>query len=306
MRMQSFTIMKMFLAAVGSSMLCQAVLHKVKPGVLAASREPPSNPGWVRAVCGGLLVGVGMTTAGAGPTMFPAAMQAVNGSLPLLAGALAGGTLFWVLDKKVGAFPPSVCGNPNTQLLDKRQGRDYATVAMAVGTALVAASWGIEKFSPIAGELKAVNNRIYNPLLPTLAGCIVGLNQLPLRVLYECAQGGSASIMTMLSLGTNGLIAPEWKPANLAEMAQFIYVWIGTALGACYALGSLAPEFTHKQAYPPLRMFLGGALGIFGARMAGGCTCGHGVSGFSELNLVSFVVTACIFAGGMATANLVF
>ena len=52
--------------------------------------------------------------------------------------------------------------------------------------------------------------------------------------------------------------------------------------------------------------FIGGVLLIFGARLAGGCTSGHGLSGSMQLAVSGWVFFACIFAGGVATAQLLF
>jgi uncharacterized membrane protein YedE/YeeE len=52
--------------------------------------------------------------------------------------------------------------------------------------------------------------------------------------------------------------------------------------------------------------FLGGVLLIFGARLAGGCTSGHGLSGSMQLAVSGWVFFACIFASGVATAKLLF
>jgi uncharacterized protein len=52
--------------------------------------------------------------------------------------------------------------------------------------------------------------------------------------------------------------------------------------------------------------FLGGALMMFGARMAGGCTSGHGISGTLQLALSSWIFVAVIFLTGIATAYLLF
>jgi uncharacterized membrane protein YedE/YeeE len=50
----------------------------------------------------------------------------------------------------------------------------------------------------------------------------------------------------------------------------------------------------------------GGILLGFGARWAGGCTSGHGISGSIQLSLASMVTAACFFAGGIAVAMLIF
>lgn len=51
---------------------------------------------------------------------------------------------------------------------------------------------------------------------------------------------------------------------------------------------------------------LGGIFLAIGARWAGGCTSGHGISGTLQLSLSSMVAAACFFAGGIATAFLLF
>ena len=48
--------------------------------------------------------------------------------------------------------------------------------------------------------------------------------------------------------------------------------------------------------------FLGGAVLLFGARLAGGCTSGHSLSGGLQLAVSSWIFTASMFAAGVATA----
>lgn len=46
----------------------------------------------------------------------------------------------------------------------------------------------------------------------------------------------------------------------------------------------------------------GGILLGFGARWAGGCTSGHGISGSIQLSLASIITAACFFIGGITVA----
>ena len=48
--------------------------------------------------------------------------------------------------------------------------------------------------------------------------------------------------------------------------------------------------------------FGGGLLMAFGARLAGGCTSGHGISGTMQLNPGSWIAAICFFIGGIAVA----
>lgn len=50
----------------------------------------------------------------------------------------------------------------------------------------------------------------------------------------------------------------------------------------------------------------GGILMGFGARWAGGCTSGHGISGTMQLAVTSWISAIMFFAGGIAGAFLIF
>jgi len=52
--------------------------------------------------------------------------------------------------------------------------------------------------------------------------------------------------------------------------------------------------------------FGGGLLMAFGARLAGGCTSGHGISGTMQLNVASWIAVICFFIGGIAVAMTLF
>jgi uncharacterized membrane protein YedE/YeeE len=52
--------------------------------------------------------------------------------------------------------------------------------------------------------------------------------------------------------------------------------------------------------------FVGGAIIMYGARMAGGCTSGHGISGSLQLAVSSWVFFLTLFAFGLATALVLF
>jgi hypothetical protein len=55
-----------------------------------------------------------------------------------------------------------------------------------------------------------------------------------------------------------------------------------------------------------LAAFAGGVLMMFGARVALGCTSGHGISGALQLAVSSWVFTAVLFATGVPAAFLIY
>jgi uncharacterized membrane protein YedE/YeeE len=52
--------------------------------------------------------------------------------------------------------------------------------------------------------------------------------------------------------------------------------------------------------------FLGGAVAMFGARLADGCPSGHGLSGSLQLAASGFVALVCFFVGGLIVARLIY
>ena len=52
--------------------------------------------------------------------------------------------------------------------------------------------------------------------------------------------------------------------------------------------------------------FVGGAIAMYGARLANGCTSGNGISGGLQLALSGWTFLAAMFVAGIATAFVMF
>ncbi len=78
---------------------------------------------------------------------------------------------------------------------------------------------------------------------------------------------------------------------------QFKALWIPTKWAEAFG-DSYLPRWLVSLA--------GGILLGFGARWAGGCTSGHGISGTLQLAVSSWLAALCFFIGGIATAMVVF
>jgi len=65
-------------------------------------------------------------------------------------------------------------------------------------------------------------------------------------------------------------------------------------------------EFGQSSPRRMAHAFIGGALLLFGARLAGGCTSGHMISGISQLTIGSFLFGISIFASGILTARMLY
>lgn len=66
----------------------------------------------------------------------------------------------------------------------------------------------------------------------------------------------------------------------------------------CYDVIALSNTAAKVEGVGWAMSFIGGFVMLFGARLGGGCTSGHGLSGVGVLALVSFVAVAAMFAGG--------
>jgi hypothetical protein len=105
------------------------------------------------------------------------------------------------------------------------------------------------------------------------------------------------------------------KPIIAWEVMLFVGVIIGSFLAAWFGgtiHAKLLPD-TWVQRFGAdsgtLRIItaaIGGALMAFGARTAGGCTSGHGISGTMQLSVGSWIALICFFIGGIAVAIPIF
>jgi hypothetical protein len=67
-----------------------------------------------------------------------------------------------------------------------------------------------------------------------------------------------------------------------------------------------ADAFGHSFTVRWLVSLVGGIILGFGARWAGGCTSGHGISGTLQLAISSWLAAICFFIGGIITAMVIF
>lgn len=69
-----------------------------------------------------------------------------------------------------------------------------------------------------------------------------------------------------------------------------------------FGLGTRFDELAGSGIRGALQLVVGGMFVGFGARMAGGCTSGHGLSGLASFRLASALATAAMFVGGIAVS----
>ncbi|TWT52140.1 YeeE/YedE thiosulfate transporter family protein [Allorhodopirellula solitaria] len=92
-----------------------------------------------------------------------------------------------------------------------------------------------------------------------------------------------------------------------AVLGSFLAAWSGGELTGTYLQEMWVVRFgADSGLLRTLVALLGGALMAYGARMAGGCTSGHGISGTLQLAVSSWIAVICFFIGGIVAAMLIY
>ncbi|HVV71616.1 MAG TPA: YeeE/YedE thiosulfate transporter family protein [Verrucomicrobiae bacterium] len=128
----------------------------------------------------------------------------------------------------------------------------------------------------------------------------------------------AASLCATPIMGVDAVAKNAYWTKFPFKMDYHMLFLIGTFLGSL--LSVLVSRSFRLEALPSIwsehfgnsrnkRMasaFVGGAVIMYGARMAGGCTSGHGISGCLQLALSSWVFFLILFGFGLITAFLLF
>ncbi|MBN1938605.1 MAG: YeeE/YedE family protein [Candidatus Aminicenantes bacterium] len=120
----------------------------------------------------------------------------------------------------------------------------------------------------LVGGKKVLENTYYRKFAP--------------RIDWELMLVLGIAVGAWLSARLSGTFETSWVPA----------LWAGT--------------FGDAVGLRIATAFIGGIFMGFGARWAGGCTSGHGISGTLQLTVVSWVAAVFFFIGGIAAAHLLF
>jgi uncharacterized membrane protein YedE/YeeE len=67
-----------------------------------------------------------------------------------------------------------------------------------------------------------------------------------------------------------------------------------------------AERFGTNPALRGIAAFIGGIIAMFGARLAGGCPSGHGLSGVSQLAASGLIAMIFFFVGGIIMTRIVY
>ncbi len=120
--------------------------------------------------------------------------------------------------------------------------------------------------------------------------------------------GGAAALFLLLSgrlAGVSTMLDGALKPTS-SEFPWRLAFLVGLVAGG-FAVAMLQPSLVPSITVSPSVAVLvaGGVIAGFGARVAGGCTSGHGVCGIPRLSKRSIVATAVFMATAVITVTII-
>lgn len=148
----------------------------------------------------------------------------------------------------------------------------------------------------IFGLLSAVAIALYGPIgvsgtYPRLVGSVA-------RAVVPAWAAANPYLVKMGSIVT---------PESMLVVGLLIGGFIASRLERGYKAPAIEPvhrsETTSRRRY--VDAFIGGFLILVGARIAGGCTSGHIISGITQLSISSMIFAAGVFGAGIFTAKMI-
>jgi len=158
---------------------------------------------------------------------------------------------------------------------------------------------------------------------PYLVGVLIGLLNIGSMLVSKKPLGTSTSYMKIGGMiygffNKKKVEKNEYYEKSKLKLDWGIMLVIGIVLGAFLSAqlsGSfnltVVPNMWAKEVSDSafIRFIVAAIGGIFlgvGARWANGCTSGHGITGTSQLSLISWVASIAFFVGGIAVALLIY
>ena len=141
---------------------------------------------------------------------------------------------------------------------------------------------------------------------------------LAITLQYEHIAAMAQMAVSPESVANNRYYAVRAQAGLEPKVGWYLMLLVGVFLGAM--LSSWLSGDRSKITVPPLwrwrfgestgkrfaGAFVGGALMVLGARIAGGCTSGHGISGTLQLAVQSWMFIGLAFATAVGAAFLIF
>lgn len=291
LRLTDFHMLLAFMSASACSAVIVAASNASSFAKLGHRKD--SSVGWFGKhdgnIVGGALLGMGMGLTGAcpGTVLVQTAAGAGQGLYVLLGGTL-GGIVYVKWSQR--RAPNAVTEGQYTIM--QKTGLSTSTAVLGSEILLLAVITAANSLAPRGPYF----------LNPAIGGLLIGAAQATSVLFSKKTLGVSSAYEDagkwFWSLA-EGKPRPGWGnvlfAVGVSAGAKATFQYVPAALEA------MSSDLDVSK----LAAVAGGFAMIFGGRLAGGCTSGHGISGMATMSVSSFITVASMFAAGIATALLV-
>ncbi len=299
-RLEDYTVAKAIAVAVGVG----AILLSVEIGLGYASWH--TKPILMAGIAvGGLIFGAGMAILGYCPGTLPVSLG--EGSVDALigiVGGIAGGVVYTLIQPSIkGMLGPDLGKHTLESALGG--GALYYLLTFVFGLALVGTAFWLNKL-----ENKKNYNWLFAGIGLAVLNCIVFLT-----AIFDRQIGASTTYPYVGDLLT-GLTQNDYF-ASTVKPGQWELIFLTGSLLSGLVISLIRKDFkiqlihsgwAKTEGHSPVKRivwaFIGGFIMLIGARMAGGCTSGHVISGGMQIAASSLLFGAFVFAGLLVTGKL--
>ncbi len=299
--LEDLTVAKAMSFAIGLGVILLAfeigsgvAIYHVKPFVLGG------------IVLGGILFGAGMAILGYCPGTL--AISVGEGSLDAiigLIGGLSGGLIYTIVLPSIKPLLGPNLGKVSIESLIGNHGVLFYIVAILIGLALMGVSFYLDKI-----EGKKDKKWLYSGIMLGVLNPVIFLKAVQNRPI------GASTAFPYLADKIAGLTGNSYF-LKIQKPGYWEVIFLSGALIAAFLISIIKREFKFKLIHTRwenykgdskgkriVYSFVGGFILIFGARMAGGCTSGHILSGGMQLAISSIVFGIVVFISLVLTGKI--
>ena len=229
---------------------------------------------------GGALVGVGMALSGACPgTVQVQLAQGIPSAKLTAAGAVLGAKAYVKIEHLL-AHTPECADTPDfvarKTTISEAARLPELVVYVLFGVAIAA----VLRFSQTETTSSSVS--------PVFGGLLIGSAQ-AVSLLLSSSPLGASMVYEQLTRKIMQAFQGDWTSLALPDRSINFSLGVIAGSTALMQRSSAPGYFSADTSIPAVHAFVGGVVMAFGARLAGGCTSGHGLSGLSAMSFSSLV-----------------
>jgi uncharacterized protein len=299
--LEDFTVAKAIMMALGVGTILVSII--IAMGA-ASFGIRPFIPGTL--IVGGLIFGAGMAILGYCPgTLMVSLGEGSLDALAGIAGGICGGVFFYYVVPYLDALNGINLGKLSLHSVVGEFNFIYFLLASILSFSLIFGAFFLHKLEK-GNNLKWLFSGLGLAVLNSLMFMDITVGQ-PMS---------ASSLFPWLGGHVFGLTGTEWFGKLNAAGNRLIF-FLGGAMVAGFVFSMVRKEFKFtiihsRWAYYKgnstikrlIFAFAGGFLLLFGARMAGGCTSGHVISGGMQIAFSSYLFAVFVFAGLLITGHL--